>query len=103
VKVPGEPFELRSLPLDFFYSQVFSGIPDAYQTLLLDILTGDQTLFVHAEEAEASWRLFGPLLEAGEHPLEYSAGTWGPDEADELLARAGHHWLEAPPARRPVE
>ncbi len=99
VKVPGEPFELATLPLDFFYRQVFGPIPDAYQTLLLDVLTGDQTLFVHADEAEASWARFEPLLE-GERPVHlYRAGTWGPDEADALLARAGHTWRE--PVRHP--
>jgi glucose-6-phosphate 1-dehydrogenase len=96
VKVPGEPFELRSLPLDFFYSQVFAGIPDAYQTLLLDILTGDQTLFVHAEEAEASWDLFGPLADPTESGARYAAGSSGPAEADRLLAAAGHRWIEPP-------
>ncbi|MFV1987327.1 MAG: glucose-6-phosphate dehydrogenase [Gemmatimonadota bacterium] len=97
VKVPGEPFELRSLPLDFLYSEVFEGIPDAYQTLLLDILTGDQTLFVHAAEAEASWELFGPLLDSEALPSEYAAGSWGPVEADQLLGRAGHRWLHHVP------
>ncbi|MCG8468477.1 MAG: glucose-6-phosphate dehydrogenase [Gemmatimonadetes bacterium] len=94
VKVPGEPFELSTLPLDFFYKQVFGAIPDAYQTLLLDVLTGDQTLFVHADEAEASWELFGPLLEAERRVHLYRAGAWGPDAADELLAKRGHAWLE---------
>ncbi|MDX1577157.1 MAG: glucose-6-phosphate dehydrogenase, partial [Gemmatimonadota bacterium] len=94
VKVPGEPFRLATLPLDFFYKQVFGPIPDAYQTLLLDVLTGDQTLFVHADEAEASWELFEPLLEADRNVHLYRAGTWGPDAADELLARHGHGWIE---------
>ena len=95
VKVPGEPFRLRTLPLDFFYKQVFGQIPDAYQTLLLDLLTGDQTLFVHADETEASWEVFGPLLEA-DHPVHlYRAGSWGPDAADQLLARDGRRWLDA--------
>ncbi len=94
VKVPGEPFELRTLPLDFFYREAFGPIPDAYQTLLLDALTGDQTLFVHAEEAEASWELFDPLTSGERRVHLYRAGTWGPDAADELLARDGRKWLE---------
>ncbi|MDH3735368.1 MAG: glucose-6-phosphate dehydrogenase [Gemmatimonadota bacterium] len=94
VKVPGEPFELRRIPLDFFYKQAFEGIPDAYQTLLLDVLTGDQTLFVHAEEAEASWDLFGPLLDPDSTPQKYTPGSWGPVEADALLGRRGHRWLD---------
>ncbi len=93
VKVPGEPFELRTLPLDFFYKQAFEPVPDAYQTLLLDLLTGDQTLFVHAEEAEASWELFDPLLQERPSPRLYRAGTWGPEAADRLIRRDGHGWL----------
>ena len=94
VKVPGEPFELRRIPLDFFYRQAFEGIPDAYQTLLLDILTGDQTLFVHADEAEASWALFEPFLDAEGAPADYASGSWGPAEADSLLSRRGHAWID---------
>jgi len=94
VKVPGEPFQLRTLPLDFFYREAFGSIPDAYQTLLLDVLSGDQTLFVHADEAEISWKLFEPLLDSERRTHLYRAGTWGPEAADELLARDGHHWLE---------
>ena len=92
VKVPGEPFKLRTLPLDFYYGDAFEPIPDAYQTLLLDILNGDQTLFVHAAETEASWTLYDTLL-AGRLPVsEYAAGTWGPDAADQLLLRQRHSW-----------
>lgn len=94
VKVPGEPFRLRRLPLDFLYAQAFEAVPDAYQTLLLDVLTGDQTLFVHADEAEASWQLFGPLLDDRREPETYAAGSWGPKAADALLGRSGHAWLE---------
>ncbi|HEX6964710.1 MAG TPA: glucose-6-phosphate dehydrogenase [Gemmatimonadaceae bacterium] len=87
VKAPGEPFRMQRLPLHFNYSEVFSAIPEAYQTLLLDVLMGDQTLFVHADEVEASWALYTPLLERS-HPLfPYPAGTPGPKEAERLAAR----------------
>jgi len=92
VKVPGEPFGLTTLPLHFFYAEAFEPMPDAYQTLLLDVLKGDQTLFVHAGEAETSWELYGPVLDAGLAVHPYFAGSWGPNEADELLARYGHVW-----------
>jgi len=86
VKVPGEPFRLKRLPLHFNYAEVFEQLPEAYQTLVLDILTGDQTLFVHAEEVEAAWAVYAPLL-ANEHELyPYPAGSWGPGEASRLEA-----------------
>lgn len=93
VKVPEEPFALRTLPLHFFYHEAFGKIPDAYQNLLLDVLTGDQTLFVHAQETEASWQLYAPLLRGSLQPRSYAAGSWGPTDADELLARDGREWI----------
>ena len=81
VKSPGEPLQLVEERLRFMYAEAFDSIPDAYQTLLLDIIEGDQTLFVRADEVEASWRLYDPVIEAAEngHPLEiYPSGTWGP-------------------------
>jgi glucose-6-phosphate 1-dehydrogenase len=62
------------------YADEFDRLPDAYQTLLFDIMQGDQTLFVRADEVEASWRLYDPVIEAvAEHPVhEYAAATWGP-------------------------
>jgi glucose-6-phosphate 1-dehydrogenase len=92
VKVPGEPFRLQRLPLRFSYKDAFGQIPDAYETLLLDVLTGDQTLFVHADEAEESWKLYTPLFDDNVKVNAYDAGSWGPSEADELVARNGHHW-----------
>jgi glucose-6-phosphate 1-dehydrogenase len=87
VKAPGEPFRIRRLPLRFEYSEAFKSLPEAYQTLILDVLTGDQTLFVHADEVEASWALYEPLL-GGTRPVHaYPAGTWGPLEAGRLSSR----------------
>ncbi len=56
------------------------------------MLTGDQTLFVHAEETEAAWRLYTPVLESTLELHEYAAGSWGPAAADLLLAELGHEW-----------
>jgi glucose-6-phosphate 1-dehydrogenase len=92
VKVPGKPVTLERLPLDFFYKQKFSALPEAYQTLLLDVVEGDQTLFVHADEVEAAWRLFDPILDGTVPVLPYDAGSWGPPEAHALVERAGHLW-----------
>ncbi|HLT46059.1 MAG TPA: glucose-6-phosphate dehydrogenase [Rubricoccaceae bacterium] len=84
VKKPGEGFALSTQHLDFHYDDVFDRLPDAYETLLLDVARGDQTLFVHAEEAEAAWKLYGPLLDAGLPVRRYRSGTWGPDEGGRL-------------------
>ncbi|MBM4123472.1 MAG: glucose-6-phosphate dehydrogenase [Nitrospira sp.] len=92
VKSPGRPFQLSPHALHFAYEKAFGPLPEAYETLLSDVLTGDQTLFVSADFTEEAWRLYSPLLK-GEGPLNfYTAGTWGPDEADQLLARHGHQW-----------
>ena len=84
IKVPGDPFELRRIPLRFSYKEKFDVVPEAYQTLIQDVLEGDQTLFVHASEVEESWRLFMPLIEKPPKVRAYAAGTWGPREADSL-------------------
>jgi glucose-6-phosphate 1-dehydrogenase len=58
--------------------------------LLLDILKGDQTLFVHADEAEASWQLYTPLLEMPRIVKPYPSGSWGPTDADRLIQNMEH-------------
>jgi len=84
IKVPGDPFELRRIPLRFSYKERFDFVPEAYQTLIQDVMEGDQTLFVHASEVEESWRLFMPLIQNPPKVRAYAAGTWGPREADSL-------------------
>lgn len=91
VKAPGDPFHLERQPLGFQYSDAFGPIPEAYQTLLLDIMEGDQTLFVHADEVETSWHLYTPLLGAKRTVHPYWAGTWGPTAADQLMSN-GDDW-----------
>jgi glucose-6-phosphate 1-dehydrogenase len=81
VKSPGDSLHLVAKKLRFTYADEFDGLPDAYQTLISDIMQGDQTLFVRADEVEASWRLYDRVITAAEqgHPLDtYEAGTWGP-------------------------
>jgi glucose-6-phosphate 1-dehydrogenase len=87
VKAPGEPFRVQRLPLHFDYAEAFASIPEAYQTLLLDVLRGDQTLFVHADEVEAAWTLFTPLLDGAVGVLPYPAGSEGPIEAGAMSSR----------------
>ena len=87
VKAPGEPFRIQRLPLHFDYAEAFAEIPEAYQTLLLDLLRGDQTLFVHADEVEVAWTLFTPLLDGAVGVLPYPAGSNGPLEAGKFSSR----------------
>ena len=86
VKTPGDSFNLETQQLSFRYEDTFGPLPGAYETLLLDVITGDQTLFVHAEEVEASWALYGPLLEGERTIYSYDPGGWGPPEVARLYA-----------------
>ncbi len=86
VKAPGDPFRIKRLPLHFNYAEAFAGSPEAYETLMRDVLVGDQTLFVHAAEVEASWALYAPLLDGRRAVYPYAAGTWGPAEAAHLTS-----------------
>jgi glucose-6-phosphate 1-dehydrogenase len=96
VKAPGKPLRLDRLPLDFYYEERYPELPEAYQTLLVDVLEGDQTLFVHADEVEAAWQIFTPVLESKPQIVEYPAGSWGPAEADALLSRHDEKWATWP-------
>ncbi len=95
VKVPGNPFRTERVPLDFRYNERFSELPEAYETLLLDVLEGDQTLFVHSDEVEQSWRLYTPVVEMPTPIRDYAAGTWGPPEADRLAIPDIELWQES--------
>lgn len=81
VKVPGSPLRVERIPLSFRYGDRFDVVPDAYRTLLNDVMTGDQTLFVHAREVEESWRVYAGLLDRSDKPHPYAPGSWGPDAA----------------------
>ena len=63
--------------------------------LILDVLTGDQTLFVRADEVEASWAVFEPVLRDERDISPYPMGSWGPEESNRLLGRRGHRWFSA--------
>jgi glucose-6-phosphate 1-dehydrogenase len=98
-KVPDSDQEMRSVYMDFHYRSSFEGtlLPEAYERLLLEALDGDASLFTRSDELEAAWRLVDPVLRGWETqqvpPLvSYPAGSWGPEDADELLARNGHRW-----------
>ncbi len=94
IKVPGDTQRTQTHKMHFRYAEVFGPVADAYETLLLDVVRGDQTLFVRADEVEESWRLFDPVLRAKHPVVVYPAGTRGPEEAAQLVERAGHEWSE---------
>jgi len=86
IKKPGDGVDLQYQSLHFKYSDVFAPLPEAYETLLLDVLRGDPTLFVRDDWVEDSWRLYTPLVKNHPPVYPYAAGTWGPDESNRLVA-----------------
>lgn len=102
VKSPGRPMRMERLPLDFYYDERYPELPEAYQTLLLDVIDGDQTLFVRSDEVEAAWRLFTPVLNGKTSIHPYTSGSWGPPEADALLERDGEQWTVLPSGKPPL-
>ena len=96
VKEPGESDRLRTIPLRFSYSEAFGDIPRAYETLLADVIEGDQTLFVRSDEVEEAWRLYTPLVDSSGEPHAYPAGSWGPEAARELLGPGVTNWATGP-------
>lgn len=98
-KEPGSPLRLRPVDMRFSYREAFAqASPNAYETLLRDVLLGDATLFMRADQVEAAWRLLMPVLEVWEETPaadfpNYAAGSWGPESAQVLMARDGRSWL----------
>jgi glucose-6-phosphate 1-dehydrogenase len=98
-KYPGPKMLLRPVEMRFSYQDSFEvPSPDAYETLLWDVMNNDPTLFMRADQVEAAWQLLMPILEvwAISNPRNfpnYPAGSWGPKAADELLTRKGHAWM----------
>ncbi len=97
-KVPGEGMQTSRVRMEFDYQQTFGvELPDAYQTLLLDAIEGDATLFTRGDEAEAQWALITPILETWELAARpefpsYDAGSEGPTDAARIVAANGHVW-----------
>ena len=104
-KRPGQSVNLTPVNLEFTYGHRFGNPPDAYQRLLLDVVLGDSTLFTRRDEVELAWQRVTEVLEGWRlkdrqaddrnetfRLPTYPAGTWGPAEADNLLAKEGRHW-----------
>lgn len=97
-KIPGPKTKVRSVEMDFEHSSSHGIVhSDAYERLLLDAISSDNTLFIRADESQKAWELCDPLLKhfqtAGNHGLAtYEAGSWGPEGAKKLLAKEGHTW-----------
>ena len=101
-KRPGLDMTLNTVDMVFDYKGTYpTETPEAYETLLLDAMQGDQTLFMRGDQVEAAWELIMPILNAWESKQSlsfpnYSADTWGPELAEALIAQDGFHWFTLP-------
>ena len=102
-KVPGTSIQVRPVRMHFNYNTEFGAYtPEAYERLLLDVMAGDATLFIRRDEVESAWQIVDSIRKGwADKPLSnrefYSAGTWGPVAADDLLAQSGHTWRNPTP------
>jgi glucose-6-phosphate 1-dehydrogenase len=96
-KVPGQGMQIRTVHMDFLYGGAFrTGLPEAYERLILDCMLGDATLFTRADEVDEQWALVDAIVSgwSRDRPSfpNYEAGTWGPSSADTLIERDGREW-----------
>jgi len=97
-KVPDYEQAMRSVDMDFHYRSSFNGsLPEAYERLLLEALAGDASLFTRSDSIEAAWSLLDPILQGWKAQakaglLVYPVGSWGPEEAGQLIERDGRSW-----------
>jgi glucose-6-phosphate 1-dehydrogenase len=102
-KRPGPSMILSPVDMVFSYSDAYKDYdePEAYETLLEDIMEGNPTLFMRADQVEAAWQVIMPILWAWQQrkPVDfpnYAPGSWGPEDAEALIAKDGHHWVTLP-------
>jgi glucose-6-phosphate 1-dehydrogenase len=101
-KHPGPHMTLDPVDMVFNYAEAYNGEePEAYETLLEDVIEGNPTLFMRADQIEAAWKVITPILETWQkrQPVDfpnYSPGSWGPEDAEALIAKDGHHWVTLP-------
>ncbi|MEI9935498.1 MAG: glucose-6-phosphate dehydrogenase [Ferruginibacter sp.] len=105
-KRPGLEMLLSPVDMQFNYDDTYTSnsaeTPEAYETLLLDIMEGDSTLFMRGDQVEAAWKVVMPIIDKWENNPSvnfpnYAAGTQGPEDAEALIARDGHNWFVTPP------
>ena len=98
-KRPGQSMTLNPVDMIFRYKDAYDGNePEAYETLLLDIMEGNATLFMRKDQVEAAWKIIMPILDAWQNrtPVSfpnYAPGSWGPEDAEALIAKDGHQWI----------
>lgn len=101
-KRPGLDMVLNTIDMLFDYAGTYtSETPEAYETLLLDVMLGDQTLFMRADQIEAAWEILMPVLDSWGSKKSvnfpnYAADSWGPETAEALIAQDGYHWITLP-------
>lgn len=96
-KKQGLEMSLNPAEMVFDYDTCSTQTPEAYETLLLDAMRGDATLYMRSDQVEEAWDVITPIQEAWESRdsldfPNYAAGTWGPESAEALIARQGHIW-----------
>ncbi|MFH2020905.1 MAG: glucose-6-phosphate dehydrogenase [archaeon] len=97
VKEPGNDFKVERVSMDFSHQSIFGiNTPEAYEKLLYDAFSNDSTLFTRWDEVEQAWIIVDPIITSWNKqqgkPFAYECGSWGPKQADELIAKEGHHW-----------
>jgi glucose-6-phosphate 1-dehydrogenase len=101
-KRPGVDMMLNTVDMVFDYKGTYqTQAPEAYETLLLDVMLGDQTLFMRGDQVEEAWDLVMPILNSWQNRISqnfpnYSADSWGPEDAEALVAKDGFHWFTLP-------
>jgi glucose-6-phosphate 1-dehydrogenase len=96
-KVPGQGMTIQTVHMDFLYGGAFrTGLPEAYERLILDTMLGDATLFTRNDEIDEQWLLVDAIVAQWQRDRpafpNYAAGTWGPPSSEELLRRDGRSW-----------
>jgi glucose-6-phosphate 1-dehydrogenase len=101
-KRPGQDMTLNPVEMVFNYKDAYEGDErEAYETLLFDVMEGDATLFMRADQVEAAWKILMPVIDVWQErsPSDfpnYAPDSWGPEDAEALIARDGHNWIMKP-------